>query len=544
MTSHDASLPDDIARLQALLLRERETTAQLSQTVQSQQRTIDAQEQRIAQLLRLHYGPRQERIDPAQLLLFDEAELEALIAERRQEAAQSDAPQSPTKRPGHGRRALGANLPRETRLYELTPAERCCPGCGVVRCEIGRDTSEQLEFEPARFKVIEHVRVKYACRACEEYVAIAAKPPQPVEKGLPGPGLLAHTVLAKYGDHLPLYRQEDQAARYGVVIRRSTLCDWTAAAADLAENLVRRMCERVLESRIVHTDDTTVKLLVPLLGKAKTARFWAYIGDARHPYTVYDFTESRSRDGPAKFLRGFRGYLQADAYGGYDGIYTGSQGAIVEVACWAHARRYWFEARTTDPQRAHHALGVIARLYQVETACAGQTSAERYAARQAHALPLLTEFGAWLDEQSLRLLPKSPIGAAATYTRNQWAALLRYVEDGELAIDNNVSERTVKMQAIGRRNWLFVGSPAGGRRAAILFSLTASCKACGVEPWAYLRDVFARLPAIPADRVDLLDDLLPDRWLATHPTHHWDIDALRRAERKRRKQELRSRRRK
>ena len=394
------------------------------------------QEQRIAQLLRRCFGPRQERIDPAQLLLFTVPELEALAAEMRELAEQASTEQAntadaaaasaadiaaknaPPKRASHGRRPLPEHLPREQKLYEPPVAERDCPACGQTRQEIGRETSEQLEYIPAQLKVIEHIRVKYACQSCQEHAALAAKPPQPVEKGLPGPGLLATMVLEKFGDPLPLYREEDRFARQVVIIRRSTLCDWMAAAADLIEPLYLRLCFHILLSRIIHTDDTTVPLLCPGAGKTKTARFWGYLGDAAHPYTVYDFTESRSRDGPAEFLRGFRGYLQADAYGGYDGIYSGSSGQVLEVACWAHGRRYWWEARTTDPARAHQVLGAIARLYLIETACAALTAAQRGEQRQRLAPPILRDLRTWLDEQAPRLPPKSPVGKAATYTLN------------------------------------------------------------------------------------------------------------------------------
>jgi transposase len=526
------SLPNNPAELRALLLAERAqheaTLAQIEATLSSAQRTISQQEQTIARLLRRMYGPQQERIDPNQLTLFDTHELEELAEELAEKKA--PAPSSLARKNGHGRRGLPRNLPREQVLHELPAAERACPCCGEVRQEIGRETSEQLEYIPATMKVIEHVRVKYACRLCQEQVAIAAKPPQPIDKGLPGPGLLAYTVLSKYGDHLPLYRQEDILARYGVLLRRSTLCGWIAAAADLAKPLYQRMCELLLGSHVIHTDDTPVKLLDPLIGHARTARFWAYIGDRQHPYSVYDFTDSRQRDGPAKFLQNFSGYLQADAYGGYDGIYTG--GKVQEVACWAHTRRHWWEARTTDSRRAHHALGVIARLYQLEALLADLSPDERRAARQERAAPILAEFRVWLDEQRPMALPKSPVGQAITYTLNQWDALLRYTADGALSIDNNISERTVKIPAIGRKNWLFVASQEGGRRAATLFSLVASCKANQVEPWAYLRDVFTRLPQLGnSSTPESLDELLPDRWLAGHPQHRWQIDQLRRQER-------------
>ena len=554
------SLPQDADQLRALLLAEREQHAQaltqaLTQavaqqqevlaryevTVEKQQRTIAQQEHTIAQLLRRISGSRQERIDPDQLMLFTPDDLRVMaddmaLPEGHEHAVNSEedeASSSRRRRKGHGRRPLPASLPREEVLHELAAEERRCPCCGDVRQEIGREMSEQLEFVPASFKVLVHVRVKYACRHCQEHVAMAPKPAQPIDKGLPGPGLMAHTVLAKYSDHMPLYRQEDEAARHGLVLRRSTLCDWVAAAADLVEPLYLRMCQWVLLSRVVHTDDTSVKLLDPSLRQARTARFWAYIGDADHPYSVYDFTTSRERDGPANFLAGFRGYLQADAYGGYNGIFLQSGGAIQEVACWTHCRRYWWEARTSDSRRAHQALAYIARLYKIEEQLTDASDEQRRAARQEHARPILEQFGRWLDDEQREVLPKSPIAAAFTYTRNQWQALQRYTEAGFLSIDNNLSERTVKTPAIGRKNWLFVASETGGHRAARLFSLTASCKANCVEPFAYLRDIFARLPQLgDSPSAEQLDELLPDRWLAAHPEHRWWIDDLRRAERR------------
>jgi transposase len=553
MSTDAASLPDDPAALKALLLREREFFAaehtsfqrkcdqhaevvtQLEATVESQQRKIEQQQHQLAQLLRRLFGPKQERFDPNQLSLFDVEELQALAEEltspAEDESSQEDeaSTSSRKRRKGHGRRPLPEHLPREQRRYELSEEERRCPCCGDLRQEIGSETSEQLEYVPASLTIIEHVRVKYACRHCQEHVALAAKPPQPIEKGLPGPGLLAQVVLSKYGDHLPLYRQEDIFARHGVIIRRSTLCDWIAEAADVALALYLRMGELVRQSKAIHTDDTTVPLLDPLIGRARTARFWVYIGDAAHPYTVFDFTESRRRDGPATWLDGFRGYLQADGYGGYDGLYRDPRQCITEVACWTHTRRYWWDAKTTEARRAHHALAVIARLYKIEEQAKDASATDRCALRQEFAQPIMTEFRAWLDEEQSAVLPKSPIGEAFRYTLNQWDALQVYLSDGDLAIDNNVAERAMKIPALGRKNWMFVASAAGGRRAAILLSLVASAKANQVEPWAWLRDLFAHLPTTPADDIDLL---LPDRWLATHPQHRWHIDDLRRQDRR------------
>jgi transposase len=547
-------LPDDLATLRAMLLeRERElqamedriatrerdlqtlaATAQLqSQTIAEQARRQDQLEHRIGQLLKQLYGRKSERfVDPDQLLLFDEDDLKALEQEQRDRLRedklaerQAKKPDAKPKRPGHGRRELPDHLPREVVRHEIPPSERACPGCGQERVEIGCESSEQLEFVPASFKVLVHERVKYACRGCQEHVAIAAPAPKPIEKGLPGPGLLAHTTLAKYGDHLPLYRLEDIAARSGIILRRSTLCDWIARAAELAEPLYRHMIGRVLASQVLHTDDTTVKMLDPPR-ESRTARFWGYLGDARHPYVVYRFTESRKRDGPATFLATFEGYLQADAYGGYDGIYSG--GRVREVACWAHARRKWDAARTTDPARSHHVLALIQQLYAIERAAKGSTATEKLAIRQERSLPILTELERWLEAERPHLLPKSPAGQAATYMTNQWAALNRYCESGLLSIDNNAAERAMKPCAIGRKNWLFVGSRTGGERAAVLLSLVQSCKQNQVEPWAYLRDIFDRLPRLgPNPTPEKLEALLPDRWLKSHPDCVWQIDRLR-----------------
>ena len=311
----NVELPNDIAALQAIILQQQATITQLAQTNAEYQQSIEQQAHRIAQLLRQHFGPRREHIDPSQLTLFSKNELDALAKEMSSEPTphplipdavlpEEDAKQSQKRRKaGHGRNRLPIHLPREQIVYELSGDALKCPCCGDTRCEFSRESSEQLEYIPPHFKVIEHIRVKYVCSSCEENIDIAPKPPQPIERGLPGPGLLAFVVLGKYGDHQPLYRLEDQTARYGFTIRRSTQCGWIASVADLAERLVQRMIERVLQSRVIHTDDTTVQMLAPLLAKTITARFWTYIGDQHNPYTVYDFTESRKRDGPAKFCK-------------------------------------------------------------------------------------------------------------------------------------------------------------------------------------------------------------------------------------------------
>ncbi|MEQ8784652.1 MAG: IS66 family transposase [Pirellulaceae bacterium] len=459
-------LPRDIRELQALLLQTQEALHQaqhenteLSATIQSQRQKLEKQEQTIADLLSALRGKQRERIDPDQLLMFDLGELQQLAEEQAE-----PEPAPARRRQGHGRRRLPADLPREEVVHELPEQERLCPHDGRPMELIGYETSEQLEYIRARLKVLVHKRAKYACPIQARRSAgadPAAKPPQPIDKGLLGPSLLAAMVVGKFGDHLPGYRLEDILARQGVIIRRSTIYGCLAAAADLCLPLVALLKQRLLSSKVVHTDDTSVKLIDHDLHGTRTARFWAYVGDTTNPYTVYDFTETRQRDGPQTFLKGYRGYLQADAHGGYDGVYLASQGDIVEVACWAHCRRCWWKAREQDPPRAHHVLAVINRLYEVERAAANVEADERRRLRGEHAAPLLDDLERWLGEQAL--LPQSLIGKAQTYTRNQWTALRRYLEDGDLSIDNNVSERTVKPVAIGRNYAEFRAMRSCGR---------------------------------------------------------------------------------
>ena len=525
------SLPTDVKTLQRLLLAAQQTievsqrqATELTATIEEQRAHLEKKDQQILELLRALRGKQRERVDPDQLVLFEIGELEQVLEEQEE----TPKPRSRRNRK-RARRLIPDHLPHEEVLHELLEEQRLCPHDGQPMPVIRYEISKQLEFVPATVKVLVHKRAVYACphKHDEATLFTAAKPAQAIEKGLAGPGLLAAMVVGKFGDHLPAYRLEDILSRHGVEIRRNTIYDWLAAVADLVTPLVELMQSRVLQSKVIHTDDTQVKLIDKSLRTTRLARFWAYLGDAHHPYTVYDFTESRQRAGPEQFLKGFKGYLQADAYGGYDGIYVESGGAIQEVACWAHCRRYWWKAREHDPGRAHHVLAVISRLYEIERAAArpaaGEHDTQRLAALRAeHATPLLDELKQWLDEK--QFLPKSQIGKAATYTRNQWEALRRYVEDGDLSIDNNAAERAMKSVAIGRKNWLFVGSPRAGGRAAKLMSLIASCKANRVEPWAYLRDVLTRLPLGTEP-----SEFLPDRWLIDHPQHRWNI-ADRRAE--------------
>jgi transposase len=499
-------------------------------------RTIEQLQHQLQQLLRRIYGRSSEKVDPKQMLLF-ETLLEQLAPEMpAAEPTPSTASESssPANR-GHGRRRLPSDLPRRTVIHDLPDEEKPCPCCGEMRHVIGRETSEQLELIPAKLTVIEHVRLKYACRACEQKAAeggpqitTAEKPLSPIEKGLAAPGLLSYVIVSKYGDHLPLHRLERILQRHGIQIARSTLCDWAAQCAGLLRPLHDLMIGRVLGSKVIHTDDTPVDVLDRGLNQARTGRFWVYLGDQGHPYTVFTYTPSRSRDGPMEFLKGWgreeRVFLQADAFGGYDGIYAGQAGGkVTEVACWAHARRKFYEARNSDAEASTQALAYIRLLYDVEDLAKESAkqkeidlASERYRLRQELAVPRLQQFKTWLESQQVQhggpVLPKSPMGQAILYALNQWDALCVYTTDGDLSIDNNASENALRRVAVGRKNWLFCGSDNGGNTAAILFSLIATCQRHRVDPLAYLRDVLTRIAATP---VTQLDQFLPDQWKAS-----------------------------
>jgi transposase len=495
------ALPDDPAQLKQMI-------RELVQALREQRQDNDQLRHRLDLLLRRVYGPHGQRFDPNQPLLFADGNTPAPPAPPTTAPSDTDdTAASAPKRKKHGRNQLPEHLHRKPVIYDLTEAERLCPDCGQQRRKIGEERSEQLDYEPASLYVIEHVRCTYACPHCQGQVVTAVKPPQPIAKGLPGPGLLAYVTVSKHEDHLPLYRLEHILARHGVELARSTLCDWMAGTADLLRPLYKKMIERILRSQVLHTDDTTLPVQDETRATTRTARLWAYLGDTMYPYNVFDYTPDRKREGPAKFLDGYYGYLQADAFGGYDGIYAG--GKVHEVCCNAHARRKFFEARSDDDLRACQALAYYRRLYHIEDLVKDFTDESRLHYRQEQAVPILQEFHAWLKEQQQQVLPKSPIGQAISYALNQWEALQRYTTAGFLDIDNNVAEREMKRIATGRKNWLFVGSDAGGKTAAVLFSFTSTCRRHGIDAFVYLRDILTRLPTHPADR---LEELLPDRW--------------------------------
>jgi transposase len=558
-----AQLPDDLTTLKSMIL-------ELLLTLKRERHDKEALQHRIHLLLTRLYGRKSERFDPSQLLLFVEdapGQDRATAAPQPAAVPEAETPRRKRRCRPHGRRRMPEDLPRRPLDHMLSEAERICL-CGQTRIDIGTDVSEQLDWQPASYFVWQHRIHKYLCPACagqatdaptattEEApvdatpiqpsltelqptepsalapaetatpatdaprpmgpaIISAPKPPMPIAKGLPGPGLLAHIIVSKYFDHLPLYRQENISQRQGVFIPRSTSCDWMAACAALLRPLYDRMVAQVLQSRWLHTDDTPVKNRRHEPGTTPTARFWIYDGDRAHPYNVFDFTVNRQRDGPQTFLADFHGYLHADAFSGYDALYlpTPRSGTapIIEVACNAHARRKFHEARGSDALRAHQALGYYRQLYALERGATANNfdDDQRLRMRQDLSVLILDQFKTWLDEQRPQVLPKSPMAEAIGYALNNWTALIRYTEAGFLSIDNNVAEREMKRIAIGRKNWLFVGSAKGGATAAVLFSFTSTCHRLKIDPWAYLQDVLTRLPRTPAAN---LADLLPDRW--------------------------------
>jgi transposase len=512
------ALPDDPALLKrmlvecdALINRIREEAAE--QLAAQRQRLEAEKKAAVEAILRRFYGPKNERFDVRQLLLFGQQVEQQPLDEAsiNEEAGDRLVTRRITKKHKHGRNPLPDHLPRIDIEHDLNDDEKRCPCCGEARCRIGQEVSEQLEYLPASFKVLRHIRHKYACGKCdtEGYnpnIAAAKKPAQPIDKGLPGPGLLAYVIVSKLGDHLPLYRIEHIFARQQLHVARSTMCAWLAATGELVRPLVELMIQRVRLSKVIHTDDTRVPIQAPGEGKCRSGRIWTYIGDRDHPYIVYDYTPDRTRAGPANWLRDYQGYLQADAYGGYDGIYH--SGAI-EVACWAHARRKFFDAKETDGKRAAQMLSFVHELYAVEDEAKPLTNDERRALRQTRSVPILGQIKLWLDAEREIVLPRSPMGEAFTYVLNQWSALNTYTQEGFLNIDNNAAERALKRVAIGRKNWLFAGNDYAGGTAARLYSLIASAERHGLDPQRYLTSVLAQLPGLPPSD---LGKLLPDAW--------------------------------
>lgn len=465
--------------------------------------------QRIDYLLRKLFGKSSEKIDPAQLELGLAHGTSAAEAAAVEQAAAAVSPAPGPERKGHGRGRLPAKLPRVEVVYELPPGQTCCQKCREQMEVIAEEVSEELDFVPAQLIVRRKIRKKYACPRCPDVLVTAPAPPAPIDKGLAGPGLLAQVAVAKFSDHTPLYRMARIFARSGVEIDRNTLGDWVAAVADLLDPVVEEMKRQLLGTGLLQSDDTPVTVLD---GKnpSWTGRIWVY--GPPEGEVVFEFTEDRAGVGPLRFLQGFRGVLQADAYSGYDVVFRTLP--VKEAGCWAHARRKVYDAHKFDPARAGPLLQGIGALFEVERQAKALSPEARRALRQEKSRPVLDSIDALTRALQAELLPKEPLAGAVGYIRNQWAALTLFLDDGRLPIHTNAAERTLRGVAVGRKNWMFLGSVNGGRRAAVMFSLVESCKRLCIDPFAYLRDVLQRVPTHPASKVA---QLTPAGWKLAFP---------------------------
>lgn len=524
-----ANLPEDNESLKAILLSLRVERDREKQRAEVQSQRADELylenlrlQIELARYKKSTYGPRADRLsatDLAQALLDFAEELEQKAMPAQEVPLEEPAREVRRVKRRKGRRALAnfEHLPASRHVYELSAEERRCSCCGDERQEIGSEESWQIEYIPGRFERLQHVRKKYACPRCEHAgenprIEVAAKTETAIEKGLAGPGLLAFIVTSKFADYLPLYRLEDIFERQGFEISRATQSVWCGDVADVVEPLYQRMVERVRKSHVVATDDTILPMLSP--GQTQAARMWVYVGDAENPYNVFDFTLNRGREGPKQFLKDYTQVLLADGYGGYNGVVAGN--AITRAGCWSHARRKFVDAEKAAPEIAREAVDLLNRLFAVERAAKEVSLAERVELRQKQSVPVLAELRQRLLTWKEQLLPKHPMAEAVNYTLSQWEELTVFTRDGTVPIDNNVSEREMKRVVLNRKNSLFVGNPRGGRTAAILASLTSTCRRHGVDPQLYFTQLLVNLPLflreLPHSRRHELDAWLPDRW--------------------------------
>ena len=512
------ALPKNVAALRSLVVALQGQLRERNQVLHARETELRAGEQErvylqtwidkltleLARLRRMQFGRSSEQLDARieQLeLMVEDLQASAVPAP----TVPAPAPSMHWRKPA--RKPLPAHLPRETVVH--APDDHC-PDCGTALQRLGEDVSEMLEYVPARFKVIRQVRPKLSCKCCQRIVQMPA-PIRPIDRGLPGPGLLAHVAVSKFADSLPLYRQSQIYAREGVDLERSTLADWLGATARLVQPLVDALGRYVVGGRKVHTDDTPVPVLEPGRGKTKTGRLWTYVRDDRPagsdeaPAVWFQYSPDRKGERPVSHLKTFKGILQADGYAGYDRLYA--QGDILEAACWAHVRRNFYDIHEHNRSPiAAEALTRIGALYAIESAIRGRTADERTSVRQARAGPLLADLHTWLQDTLAQVSKKSELAVAMRYALSRWSALTRYCDDGGIEIDNNAAERSLRAVALGRKNYLFAGSDVGGERAAAFYSLLGTAKLNGLDPEGYLRTVLERIAEHPINRID---DLLP-----------------------------------
>lgn len=494
-----------IAAQQQAMLAKDEALAAQQEKLLSRDHEIEHLKLVIAKLRRMIFGTRSEKVSrEIEQLELKLEELETQQAERVTASPQTSA--QPKAKPI--RRPLPEHLPREVHTH--LPAEDACPDCGGELRKLGEDVSEILERVPATYKVIRHVRVKMACSKCDVIVQTPA-PSRPIERGLAGPNLLAHVLVSKYADHLPLYRQSEIFAREGIDLDRSTLADWVGAASYLLAPLIDQIRKHVLAADKIHADDTPIPVLAPGMGKTKTARLWTYVRDDRPagqpmpPAVWFAYTPDRKGEHPRRHLNHFTGILQADGYAGFHHLYEG--GRIVEAACWAHARRKFYDIQVANGSAiATEAVHRIGALYDIEREIRGKPAELRCQIRQARAAPLIEELHRWLNTTLTKLSRKSDTAAAIRYALSRWRALTRYLDDGRIEMDNSAAERALRTVALGRKNFLFCGSDAGGERAAAIYSLLGTAKLNGLDPELYLRRVLEQIADHPINRIH---ELLP-----------------------------------
>ena len=504
-TANAAELPTDVAALQALLRESQAEVETLRRRLSHREFQLEKLKLELARLKRLRFGRSSEQLERQ----IDQLELaiEELESEDAEPPAQEAAPTQPATPAKPARKPLPEHLPREDQLH----APACsCPDCGGELTDFGEDVSEVLEYVPASFKVIRHVRPKRRCTACETIVQAPA-PTRPIARGMAGPGLLAQVLVGKYCDHLPLYRQSGIYAREGVDLSRSTLADWVGSATALLRPLGEVLSRHVLAGTAVHGDDTPVPVLAPGTGKTRTARLWTYVRDEQPhggetpPAVLFRYSPNRKGAHPQTHLRDFRGVLHADGFAGFRALYD--SGRVEEAACWAHVRRKFHDiAQANGTPLAVEALQRIARLYTIEAELRGNPPDTRRALRQARAGPELDSLETWFREKLRKVSAKSAFAAAVRYALERWEALTRYRDNGRIEIDNNAAERALRTVALGRKNYLFAGSDRGGESAALVYSLIGTAKLNGIDPYAYLRAVLARIAEHPVNRID---ELLP-----------------------------------